>query len=157
MPMSFFCGNWPVAETTPLFYPSLRKIFNQNNFVEKNIWSKKNFGQTNLVEKIYGPKFLVRKIVGTKVLVQNYAGRPTPKGDDIYPPPLPPKIVRLELCWVDISFICWGNIQNFRVFIATNEARMQVSILRPLYAIVLSYPLYVRKMVEMTILYRQTE
>ena len=48
--------------------------------------------------------------------------------------------------WDDTNFLLW--LGEF--------TRMQVSILRPFHEIVMSYPLDIQKMLEMTILYTQT-
>ena len=32
----------------------------------------------------------------------------------MHDPPTPKKIVGLKLCWVVVSFVRWGRIQNFR-------------------------------------------
>ena len=72
----------------------VKKIFGY-----KNIWTKKNFGQKDLGQKIF--------------LSKKKSGRVNPRGRRLDPHPTQ-KIVGLKLCWVVVSFVRWGRIQNFR-------------------------------------------
>ena len=90
-----------------------KDFLGQKKISVKNIFGSKNvFGQRIFwVKKIFGQKkFLVKKI-----LSKNNASRVNPRGR-MYDPPSTPtqKIVGLKLCWVVVSFVRRGRIQNFR-------------------------------------------
>ena len=89
----------------------------QKNFwVQKiNFWVKNTFGSKNFwVTKIFWvKKILVKKFWSKNIFIKKNAGRVNPTGRTHAPPPTQ-IIVGLKLCWVVVSCVRWGRIQNFR-------------------------------------------
>ena len=92
----------------------VKKNFGQKNAgVKKIFWSKNFCDKKCWVRKIFGSKILwVKKIWFRKIFCLKKPGRVNLRGR-IYDRP-PQKTVGLKLCCVDVSFVRWGRLQNFR-------------------------------------------
>ena len=89
-----------------------KKISVKNIFGSKNVFGQRIFWvkKFSVKKNFWSKRFLVKKI-----LSKNNASRVNPRGR-MYDPPSTPtqKIVGLKLCWVVVSFVRRGRIQNFR-------------------------------------------
>ena len=84
-----------------------KRFLGQKTFGTKDFLGQKKF---SVKKNFWSKRFLVKKI-----LSKNNASRVNPRGR-MYDPPSTPtqKIVGLKLCWVVVSFVRRGRIQNFR-------------------------------------------
>ena len=86
----------------------VKQIFGSNFFLgQTNCWVKKCWDQKNFESKIS----FVKKIWVRKFFCLKKPGRVNPRGGYMTPPQ---KKVGLKLCCIDVSFVRWGRLQNFR-------------------------------------------